>query len=729
MQNPKDISDPIIALDMALELMSKAFQLNNITPINNNQRSVTDSEERVIIAQAYCKLSQRKRDDVFFRNNYRLTQKDEVWIQLNYEEFDFMAAAGAYDEIEKVTANCNLQDNLQQASTLGTQSDKAPVYDLDGSDEVHHSKNCYDNDIFNMFTQEEQYTELLEPIPQPTKVNRHASYDISVVYSVEKSRGTVEQHPANVEKTRVLYDSLYNNLAIEVEKVNSVNRKLRETNVDLTTELARYKNQEKCFEISKEKYDKLERCYQKSVYQEQCLTKKINALHLSSDLSNLQTELERTKERFENCIIKKENEYAKLWNDWYKKCEECKYDKISYDKAYNDMQQKIERLQAQLGDQKGKSKDTPCVSNTLDPLSQKLKNKNVELEFQVLNYAKENAHLKTTYKNLFDSIKVTQAQTKAIIDSLQDKLHDTIYENTKLRDQLFDKVSEQKDTNKGTSVNSQFSKQSILGKPPSSSKPKLYSVTPFPKSTVIPKVGKSNALSKQVISNSAPSSRESTIVNNERVIAPGIFRINHFKASRNYSNGENQVVSKSSTVTTADASDKRQQQQDSASSTSTLTTTITTDVNFDLRSDNENKQDVEMEDTFPMACNFDVRNCSKLRENHEVGFVDQRSFLVEKKKEKSLDYNNSFLGEYECSSLALDREERRDEKKRLDHLKQDQTMLVIKRFSERKKVFKERKKARKIHAKRSVFQLEIVQYASIYRQESPKVSWWWSQQS
>ncbi|GJT14063.1 hypothetical protein Tco_0861105 [Tanacetum coccineum] len=31
------------------------------------------------------------------------------------------------------------------------------------------------------------------------------------------------------------------------------------------------------------------------------------------------------------------------------------------------------------------------------------------------------------------------------------------------------------------------------------------------------------------------------------------------------------------------------------------------------------------------------------------------------------------------------REERRDEKKRLDHLKQDQTMLVIKRFSERKK--------------------------------------------
>nr|GEW26146.1 hypothetical protein [Tanacetum cinerariifolium] len=82
------------------------------------------------------------------------------------------------------------------------------------------------------------------------------------------------------------------------------------------------------------------------------------------DTSDLQTELERTKERFENCIIKKETEYTKLWNDWYKKCDECRYDKISYDKAYNDMQQKNEQLQAQLIDLKGKSTDTACVSDT-----------------------------------------------------------------------------------------------------------------------------------------------------------------------------------------------------------------------------------------------------------------------------------------------------------------------------------------------------------------------------
>ncbi|GJR75927.1 hypothetical protein Tco_0088292 [Tanacetum coccineum] len=59
------------------------------------------------------------------------------------------------------------------------------------------------------------------------------------------------------------------------------------------------------------------------------------------------------------------------------------------------------------------------------------------------------------------------------------------------------------------------------------------------------------------------------------------------------------------------------------------------------------------------------------QDNHD------RDLVLRRKKEKSLDYNNLFPGEYECSSLALDKEERRDEKKRLDHLKEDQTMSVI----------------------------------------------------
>nr|GFD14657.1 hypothetical protein [Tanacetum cinerariifolium] len=75
-----------------------------------------------------------------------------------------------------------------------------------------------------MFTQEEQYTELLEPIPEPQQVPQNDNNVISEVTNVEQDGETVEQHSANLEETRALYESLYQNLAVEVEKVNSVNR-------------------------------------------------------------------------------------------------------------------------------------------------------------------------------------------------------------------------------------------------------------------------------------------------------------------------------------------------------------------------------------------------------------------------------------------------------------------------------------------------------------------------
>ncbi|GJZ71205.1 hypothetical protein Tco_0635056 [Tanacetum coccineum] len=126
-------------------------------------------------------------------------------------------------KMKEVNANCILMANLQQASTSGTQTDKAPVYDSDGSAEVHNYDNCYDNEIFNMFTQEEQYTEILEPTPEPHQVQQNDNV-ISDISCVEQEGGTVDQHTATVEETRAYFESLYNNLALEVEKVNSVNR-------------------------------------------------------------------------------------------------------------------------------------------------------------------------------------------------------------------------------------------------------------------------------------------------------------------------------------------------------------------------------------------------------------------------------------------------------------------------------------------------------------------------
>nr|GFD55032.1 hypothetical protein [Tanacetum cinerariifolium] len=87
---------------------------------------------------------------------------------LQAEEYDLMAAAADLDEIEEVNASCILMANLQQASSSGTQTDSTPVYDSDRSAEVHG--NYDDNEIFNMFTQEEQYTEILEPTSEPQQV-------------------------------------------------------------------------------------------------------------------------------------------------------------------------------------------------------------------------------------------------------------------------------------------------------------------------------------------------------------------------------------------------------------------------------------------------------------------------------------------------------------------------------------------------------------------------------
>nr|GEZ90592.1 hypothetical protein [Tanacetum cinerariifolium] len=48
MPNPKDITDPITAMNMALTLMAKAFKLNYSTPTNNNQRISSNPRNRKI---------------------------------------------------------------------------------------------------------------------------------------------------------------------------------------------------------------------------------------------------------------------------------------------------------------------------------------------------------------------------------------------------------------------------------------------------------------------------------------------------------------------------------------------------------------------------------------------------------------------------------------------------------------------------------------------------------
>nr|GFC36413.1 hypothetical protein [Tanacetum cinerariifolium] len=258
MTNPEDITDPTIAMNIALALMAKAFKLNYSTLTNNNQRISSNPRNRQI-AQPGINMGQDRQMQMIrgnggnqFRqyagqnvgnlNRYnavqnvgnRVAQNPRVQnvrnqngligVQGNRNQNqigngNLVAvraegnAATDLDEIEEVNANYILMANLQQASSSGTQTDITPVYDSDGSAEVHEYENCYNNEIFNMFTQEEQYTESLEPIPEPQQVPQNDNKVISEVTDVEQSGETVEQHSANFEETRALYDSLYQNLA------------------------------------------------------------------------------------------------------------------------------------------------------------------------------------------------------------------------------------------------------------------------------------------------------------------------------------------------------------------------------------------------------------------------------------------------------------------------------------------------------------------------------------
>nr|GEZ43979.1 hypothetical protein [Tanacetum cinerariifolium] len=320
----------------------------------------------------------RRRVAAYLQTQLLIAQKEEAGIQLQAEEFDFMAAVGYLDEIEEVKANCILMANLQQASTSGTQHDRAPVYEIDGSAEVQLSDNCYDNKIFNMFTQEEQYTDLLEPIPEPQLVPQNDNHVTYIAPSTVQSGGTVETSFSPNEETRAHQETVYRKL---VEQVAHETLKLAQESREKMRLLKK--------EIKPANYAKIN--HLSGVFVPQT-TKSKEELFLSN-VSNMVTASKTISipnedhsddttpsvaRKFLNEVkssLNEEKEYAVLWNNWYTKCEECKYDKISYDKAYNDMQQKVERLQAQLRDLKGTSVtphvDKPKLS-AVTPHSKKL---------------------------------------------------------------------------------------------------------------------------------------------------------------------------------------------------------------------------------------------------------------------------------------------------------------------------------------------------------------------
>nr|GFC52319.1 hypothetical protein [Tanacetum cinerariifolium] len=217
MPNPKHITDSTTTMNMALSLMAKAFKLNYSTPTNNNQRILSNPRNRQI-AQPGMNMGQDRQMQMIGGNGGNQFRQYAGQNAGNLNGYNAVQNVGNQNQIE----NGNLVAVRAEGNAAGHNgnqircyncrgigyfardctTDSAPVYDSDGSAEVH--ENCDDNEIFNMFTQEEQYTELLEPIPEPQQVPHNDNNVIFEVTDVEQERKTIEQHSANFEKTRAL---------------------------------------------------------------------------------------------------------------------------------------------------------------------------------------------------------------------------------------------------------------------------------------------------------------------------------------------------------------------------------------------------------------------------------------------------------------------------------------------------------------------------------------------
>ncbi|GJQ96940.1 hypothetical protein Tco_0008079 [Tanacetum coccineum] len=167
---------------------------------------------------------------------------------------------------------------------------------------------------------------------------------------------------------------------------------------------------------------------------------------------------------------------------------------------------------------------------------------NIELEHSVAKLLaeneklhKENEHLKQTYKDLYDSIKKTRAQTKDHNDLLIAQINSKTVENTDLKAQIQEKVfanvalKNELTKLKGNVVDIKFAKPSILRKPVLQP-PRNQSVVRqpnafkserpnFSKPRFASQVDVNNVLSKLVTQHYLPKGRESAFAKPNHMIA------------------------------------------------------------------------------------------------------------------------------------------------------------------------------------------------------------------
>nr|GEW33801.1 hypothetical protein [Tanacetum cinerariifolium] len=404
-----------------------------------------------------CTARPRRRDATYLQTYLLIAQKEEAGIQLQAVEFNFMAAAGDLDEIEEVNANCILMANLQHASTFGTQLDKDPVYDTDGSTEVQLNDNCYDNEIFNMFTQEEQYTDLLEPIPEPQLVSQNDNH-AKLFNEWEKFTSTDGE---SIESYYHRFMQLMNdlkrnkhfpeNIAANLKFLNNLQPEWkRHVTIVCQTKNLHETNFTQIYDFLKMNHDEngVQNAGVQSGGNQNRLVVVPRIANKNGTGNVVAARAEGTRNGNQsrcyncrglghiarNCTARPRRRDATYLQTYLLIAQKEEAEEVNANCILMANLQHASTFGTQL--------DKDPVYDT-DSSAEKLESKIVELEFPVLNYEREISHLKTTYKNMFDSI--TSNRTHA-------KLHNLIYENAQLRAWVFENTPESMNNTSWTSV-------------------------------------------------------------------------------------------------------------------------------------------------------------------------------------------------------------------------------------------------------------------------------------
>nr|GFB52084.1 hypothetical protein [Tanacetum cinerariifolium] len=249
MTSLEDINDPTKAMNSALVLFAKAFQLS--APTNNNQRTSSNPHNRQL-AQPVMNIGQDRQIQNVRGNGGNKFGQYNAGVQSGGNQNGLVVVSGI--------ANQSGTGNVVAARAEGTEiGNQARCYNCRGL--CHIARNCtarprrkdaaYLHTHYSLLKRKKQGSNFkLKNLtswllhPHGTQHDKAPVYDTdgsaendnhvtSVAPSMVQSGGTVETSSAPNEEIRAHQETVYRNLVDQVAQVDMVNRNMRATNAEL----------------------------------------------------------------------------------------------------------------------------------------------------------------------------------------------------------------------------------------------------------------------------------------------------------------------------------------------------------------------------------------------------------------------------------------------------------------------------------------------------------------